>query len=313
MRLSLFALFVSIALSASSQAWAEAPFVFPLNCELGIGCTVLRYQDTQERLGDIADPACGKRTSDNQIGTYFAVPNMHALAQGVAVRAIANGTVELAQDGAPNKPGGDCGNGLRIRHAGGWKSTYCGLLRGSVGARKGQRVKAGQEIGMAGFSGSLPAPGLAFTLERYGRSYDLWTGKARSAGCGKLTPLITGLRYEPLGVIQSGLNFAPPSAAALLQGVRPLDRLPPNAPIVLWAQLAGLEKGDAVVFTIGQNGREIWRSAGAVNPNSPLLYGRKMPPQPGWFPGPLTGKIVVTRGGKTIASMLHTVFVSSTR
>ena len=158
--------FLLALLLIGAPAWAASPFIFPLDCDLGATCTVMSYQDTQERAGDIADPACGMRTKDNQIGTYFALPNLRAMKNGVAVRAVADGDVELAQDGAKNNPGGECGNGLRLRHKSGWKSFYCGLAQGSVALKQGQSVKQGQVIGMAGFSGPLSAPGLAFTLER---------------------------------------------------------------------------------------------------------------------------------------------------
>lgn len=294
---------------AAAPAWAQMPFQFPLNCTLGETCTVLRYQDTREAPGDMADPLCGTRTTDNQIGTFFAIANLKAMNDGILVKAVADGDVELAQDGAPDRPGGDCGNGLRIRHKGGWMSTYCGLRRGSVAMRENTHVKAGQALGLAGFSGQLPAPGLAFTLERYGRPYDVWSGKPVTAGCGAFNPLMTGLRYEPVGVVQSGLNYQPPSSSALLKGLAPLDAIPPNAPVVLWLQVTGAQPGDKVSFSLSQNGKTIWESGGALGPNQPLPYARKTAPKNGWALGPLNGKIAIMRKGQIVAERMHGVMV----
>ena len=216
-----------------------------------IDCSVLTYQDTNEQPGDLEDPWCGKRTKDDQLGTVFAIPNMTAVDKGVDVLAIDDGQIENVEMRWPDQPGKGCGNGVIIRHKGGWVSRYCGLRQASTILNKGDYVKKGQRIGLAGLTGGrLPWPGLFFTLDRYDRPYDLWTGNAVTAGCRKHAPLIAGLTYQPLSLVQSGITSpAAPLPHKLMKGIPMPPSLKPTDPIVIWAQVEGLAQGDQVVAT----------------------------------------------------------------
>lgn len=306
MRLILRILPLLFCLPAAAQA---QNFVLPLNCTLGLDCAVLSYQDTQERIGDMQDPLCGTRTRDDQIGTVFAVPNLAAADLGVDVRAIDDGQIENIEMRWPDQPGQGCGNGVIIRHKSGWTSRYCGLRQNSSTLAKDAYVKKGQRIGLAGITGGrLPWPGLFFSLERYGRPYDLWTGQAVTAGCRFNQPLVPGLTYQRLALIQAGITSPlPPAPGRLIKGVTAPPFIQRTEPIVAWAQVEGLQKNDQVRFTFSQNGATLWQGGGAVDPSSPLLTARREAPKSGWTAGTVLVKIDVGRGGKIYASTTQSI------
>ena len=90
---------------------------------------------------------------------------------GLPVLAAADGTVAAAVDGLPdNEPGGvdlehNWGNLVVLYHAPGVYSLVAHLSPGSVSARVGQFVRAGEPIGRCGSSGRSPVPHLHFQLQ----------------------------------------------------------------------------------------------------------------------------------------------------
>lgn len=89
---------------------------------------------------------------------------------GTPVLAAAAGTVTSAEctsaycdrPGSPELPG--CGNTVEIEHAGGIGTTYCHLLVMNV--RPGQRVQAGEQIGLVGSTGHSSGPHLHFQVHK---------------------------------------------------------------------------------------------------------------------------------------------------
>jgi len=97
--------------------------------------------------------------------------------RGVPVRAAAAGTVihmecdkaeigyNCDRDGSPSTPG--CGWYLDIRHSGNWVTRYCHLLRKPL-VGTGDKVTAGQQIGLLGTSGHSSGPHLHFEVHKNG-------------------------------------------------------------------------------------------------------------------------------------------------
>lgn len=276
-------------------AQAADGFIWPLACTPNVDCGVVLQPDTLERKGDMMDAACGVRTTDNRIDTIIALPGVAAIRQGVAVRAIEDGQIENMENRLPDRPGKGCGNFVLLWHKGGWTSEYCGLRHGSTKQKKGDYVRQGETIGLAGMSGGLRWPGLAFTLRKFDRPYDLWSGNAVTAGCGKLRPMIPGLQYWPVAAIQTGITETPPTLNTLRTGVQGAEELPAPSPLVLWAHLAGLADGDRLDFELFHGGTVIWQTGGPADPRSPVVYAVKKAPADGWPQGLITGRITVTR------------------
>jgi murein DD-endopeptidase MepM/ murein hydrolase activator NlpD len=98
--------------------------------------------------------------------------------RGTPIKAVSAGTVihlecdkseigyNCNRDGSPDTPG--CGWYLDIRHAGGYISRYCHLLR-KPEVKVGAQVAAGQRIGVVGNSGHSSGPHLHFEIMRGGR------------------------------------------------------------------------------------------------------------------------------------------------
>ena len=90
---------------------------------------------------------------------------------GKAVVAVAPGTVVLAVDGVPDNEPGDVnkyyvpGNLVMLDHGSGEYAWYAHLKNGSVRAKPGQKVKAGEFIGLVGNSGNSTEPHLHFHIQ----------------------------------------------------------------------------------------------------------------------------------------------------
>ena len=80
---------------------------------------------------------------------------------GASVVAVANGSVVSAGWN------GGAGRMVRLRHAGGWETTYMHLS--SIAVRRGQHVSQGQLIGRVGSSGLSTGPHLDYRVVQGGR------------------------------------------------------------------------------------------------------------------------------------------------
>ena len=83
---------------------------------------------------------------------------------GTAVHAMSGGKVTLAG------PLSGYGNAIIIDHGAGWVTLYGHLDRVEVAV--GDRVRAGQRVGLSGNTGLSTAPHLHFEVRRFGRSRD---------------------------------------------------------------------------------------------------------------------------------------------
>lgn len=151
----------------------------PVDCTIGKECWVQQYPDRDPSPG-VRDHACGVQTHDGHDGTDFRLRDTAAEA---VVIAAAAGTVTAVRDGEPDRlmrsaadreAVGDreCGNGVLIAHDGDWETQYCHLRKGSVMVRPGDRVAAGQRIGLVGYSGMAAFPHVHLSVRRHGRTVD---------------------------------------------------------------------------------------------------------------------------------------------
>ena len=119
--------------------------------------------DWVRMVGGVVYTGDGKQNSD---WPTFGAP-VYAVADGTVVS-----TVNTNPDIPPfeNNPGlrgpeGYPGNSVYIKIAPGVYAGYAHLKRGSVRVRRGQRVRAGQQIGLLGNSGNTTAPHLHFGIQ----------------------------------------------------------------------------------------------------------------------------------------------------
>lgn len=302
---------ISFMLSPVACAAGELLLNQPIDCTLGQDCYIQQFVDRDPGPG-AADFTCGPLSYDGHKGTDFALPSLAAMAAGVDVLSAAPGTVMALRDGMPDtgKAGGvpkgkDCGNGLVIRHGGGWETQYCHLKRGSVRVTKGQRVAKGTVLGQVGYSGTTEFPHLHLSVRKDGAVVDPFaTTPVTCATMPDQDMWQHTLPYKPGGLIALGLADHVPEYAAIKAGDVPTA--PPNAPaLVAWGYAFGAQKGDELRLTItGPKGEVIDHFAEIPRQQAQLFRAAgKRAPATGWAPGRYTVTARLLRDGQTIDSL----------
>ncbi|MEX2648168.1 MAG: M23 family metallopeptidase, partial [Alphaproteobacteria bacterium] len=221
---SLLAL-VAAALWPVAAAGQAPRFEVPIDCAVGRDCFVQNYVD-QDASAGYADFACGSLSYDGHDGTDIRLTNLVAMTRGVAVLAAADGTVlrtrdgmddvSVAEIGAEAVEGREAGNGVIIDHGDGWETQYGHLRKGSVRVAPGQRVAAGEPIGLVGLSGGTEFPHVEFVVRHGGEEVDPFIGLAPGSGCGVGdAPLwsaaaMSRLAYRAGGLLSAGFATEAP-------------------------------------------------------------------------------------------------------
>jgi hypothetical protein len=279
-----------LAIGISHQSLASGPksglgesisFRLPIRCTPGENCWIVNHVDTDPSKGAV-DYSCGYKAYNRHKGTDFALRDLAVMrngfkssqkrpkanSRGVPVVAAADGVILGMRNGVPDidfrerggvaaLKGQDCGNGVRIQHAGGWTTQYCHLRYDSVQVRSGQRVKAGQWLGYVGLSGRTEFPHLHFQVSLNKNIIDPFTGLPQGAGCGRSfkslwnTQTEAQLSYRPTNIYMGGFIKSEPSAKSARAGHYQNIEIPRTAnSIKLWADIFGLRKGDNLLFEI---------------------------------------------------------------
>jgi hypothetical protein len=305
----------------ATPALADPPALgLPLDCTPGQTCWVMNYPDAEP--GPAAkDFACRARSYDGHDGTDMALRDVAAMNRGVAVRAAAAGTVLQIRDGEPDglwmagrsqevlAARKECGNRVAIAHGDGWVTDYCHLRKGSVAVRPGDRVAAGQPVGLVGLSGMTAFPHAHMGLLRLpagqqrGIPMDPFTGTELSAGCGRQGHSLWAapLAYEPVSLYAAGFAETVPNADAIKADAASPARLPREAPaLVVWGALFGVTSGDRVqVRLTGPDGTELLNQTTVVDRDQAwrmVAMGKRRPAE-AWPAGAYQGNVVLERTG----------------
>ncbi len=249
---------LTLALIAGPAAALELSL--PVDCDTDAGCYIQNYFDHDSGLG-IADYTCGPLSYDGHMGTDIRVPTMNDLKRGIEIRAAAAGRVRAVRNGEPDTgnefltPGRECGNGVTIDHADGWTTQYCHLENGSLLVAPDQPVKTGQAIGKMGFSGATTFPHLHIALTRRGSPVDPFHATSTTSGCttGSRETLWSAaalevLRYQPGGIVDTGLSNSIPTLEQVRQGLPVNTARTTGDAMVFWLRFFGLRKGDEIAF-----------------------------------------------------------------
>ena len=254
------------ALVSPCVAAAQPPLRLPLQCSPGGDCWIANHVDLQAGEG-VRDYACGALSYNGHDGTDFAVRDLEAMRAGVAVLAAAAGVVRGGRDGMPDAGvrdagresvrGRGCGNGMRLDHGEGWETQYCHLRRGSVTVRRGERVGAGQPLGLVGMSGLAEYPHLHFTVRYQGKPVDPFRGIGGGAACGAGerplwdSAVLALVPYSPGAVYNYGIASSVPRAAEVREGRHRERRLPRDAAgLVVWLEIFGVAAGDVLSVSV---------------------------------------------------------------
>lgn len=286
----------------------------PADCQLGKTCFIQQFVDRDPGPG-AADFTCGTLSYDGHQGTDFAVPTLAAMHAGVDVLAAAPGTVVAIRDGmadtgtdTQNLDGRECGNGVLIRHGGGWETQYCHLKQGSIIVARGQRVAKGAVLGEIGLSGQTEFPHVHLAVRRDGEVIDPFDPAPGTPTCNGDTaaPLWQGVApYRAGDLLGGGFSNTPPSYDAVLQGLPPQPQLSPTAPaLVLWGYAFGGRKGDMLRISITYpDGQTIQTEEGALDRDKARFYrffGRRLSAAR-WPAGRYAGRLELVRDGEVIA------------
>lgn len=304
---------ISLLLLAAPAAAGSFLLNPPIDCTLGETCYIQQYVDRDPGPG-AADYSCGTLSYDGHDGTDFALPSKAAMQAGVDVLAAAPGTVVALRDGMPDLglatpglEGRECGNGVVLRHGGGWVTQYCHLKEGSVIVQNGQRVAKGAVLGEVGFSGMTEFPHVELTLRHNGEPVDPFAPDSSPPSCA--APLPEGLwqtpiPYAPGGVISAGFTGTVPSYAAVKEGMETPSTLPGTTPaLILWAYAYGGQTDDVLRLEItGPNGAKLVSGGEPLASNKAQFYRYigKRTPDGGWPAGTYRGVVSLTRDGVEI-------------
>ncbi|MEM7022058.1 MAG: M23 family metallopeptidase [Pseudomonadota bacterium] len=285
----------------------------PIDCEPGVDCWILRYVDHDPGPG-ARDYACGKLTGDGHKGTDFALADFAVMADGVEVRAAAAGIVDALRDGMPDvglDQGAEavadktCGNGIRLDHGGGWTTWYCHLRRGSLMVRKGDRVAAGQPLGLVGYSGETTFPHLHFDVRHEGQAVDPFAPDQGAEDCGVGDrPLWSAqalrlLDYLAPVVTSIGVATARPESTDVRRGWHRSGRLSATSPaLVVFADINWLDADDRIGFRLrGPGGEVVVERVVTMERSWPRWFGFAGTPRPqeGWPSGRYVAELSLER------------------
>lgn len=271
--LAIRALLIPILLLACFPAAAQPELVMPVRCDPGKDCWVVNYVDHDPGEG-IRDYTCGKATynvtskrGNRHQGVDIAIRDLAVMAGGVEVLAAAPGIVRGVRDGMKDVSvreighaalkGKDCGNRVGIEHADGWLTQYCHLRRGSVAVRNGDRVEAGQAIGLIGLSGFTEYPHLHVQVMKGRDIVDPFTGTGRTDKCSVgdkplwTKEALARLPYRPTALYTAGFSATRPDPKQARAGRLSADVLAPaSKALVLWVDIFHVHKGDKLEFRI---------------------------------------------------------------
>lgn len=257
----------------NAAAQAEAPALsLPLACEPGRDCWIANYVDV-DPTDAARDYACGRMSYNAHSGIDFALRDLKAMQDGVPVLAAADGIVLGTRDGEPDMSirergrdavkGRECGNAVRIAHAGNWTTQYCHMRRGSVAVRRGDTVSAGQKLGLVGLSGETEFPHVHLTVREGSRVVDPFQGADAPKACGLgASPLwkaatLAALPYRRGALYNFGVAAEAPDAEKARRGDYRARTLSASAPLIaIWAEAFGTVPGDAIRIELtGPDGR----------------------------------------------------------
>lgn len=237
----------------------------PVDCVLGSECFIQNYVDANPAKGKWSDYTCGPLSYDGHKGTDFRLKNLRAMEKGVNVLAVADGKILNVRDGMVDKSfrklnpeyikDRECGNGVVIEHANGYKSQYCHMKENSVTVKPEQEIKRGDVIGQIGLSGKTEFPHVHLQISNAeGKIIDPFSGSTmESSACG-----VKGERnfwraearkdvtYIPTGVLGSGWSISSPDSKQIRagDGSSPASLPEDASAIIFWVDLMGLRKGD---------------------------------------------------------------------
>ncbi len=308
---------VALLSAAPTTNAAEKPhFRLPIDCRPWVECYVQNYVD-RNPSPRYDDYRCGPLTYDGHNGTDIRIQSIEMMERGVRVLAAAPGTVIRVRDGMPDvhyKLFGRAiindralGNAVIVDHGNGWTTIYAHMRRGSIRVRQGDKVKAGDPLGLVGMSGLTEFPHVHFEVRHFGNVIDPFAGRTKKTGC-KATgePLwkqdvLALLPYRRSFVIAAGFSTQALTREALLYGLDTKQAISRNSRnLMFFVDFAGLYPGDSYELRIlAPDGKSVFRKSGKFAKRSAvhLIGGGKTNRTAPWPRGVYRGEFRLFREG----------------
>jgi murein DD-endopeptidase len=301
----------------TSLAQSRIKLGLPIDCVIGKDCWLVNLVDL-DSSASVKDYKCQAESYNGHKGTDISIRDLKAMQIGVAVLAAASGVVHNIRDGMTDHGGADakpeplngreCGNGVVIKHAGGWQTQYCHLSKDSIIVKSGQRVKKGQKLGLVGYSGKTEFPHVHMSTRFKGKTVDPFIGLSPYLPCsfGNFSlwddDLILALTQPLLNIFNAGFSSVVPTKEAVLAGLHQEKVLPRQAQkLIVWAHTYQVRKDDRVHIQItGPNGSIISSHHDVIKKNNArmLFYSGKKRKKLHWPKGIYKGNISITRSNK---------------
>jgi hypothetical protein len=260
----LVTLLLAYGLTHAQVVPQEAPFqlALPLQCKLNETCWVYNYVDLDPGP-EVLDPGCGHRSYDGHTGTDFGLRDLAAMRGHVPVLASAGGRVKNVRDGMPDISvdvggkaaieGKECGNGVLIDHLNGWTTQYCHMMKDSLRVEPGERVEAGQQLGLVGLSGNTEFPHVHLTVRHNDVVIDPFLGKPLNGQCRGVAKPLWQVKtpYQPMSIINWGVANEAPDVRKVRNGEFHETTLSKTSPILIfWVEALGIEPGDTLMMKV---------------------------------------------------------------
>jgi len=304
-----FARYIALLLSSAAPAVAEDfSLSWPVECTLGDTCFIQHYVD-DDPSGAASDYTCGKSTYNAHKGTDIRLRSRKDMETGVQVLAAADGVVLGLRDGMDdvaltraneaNIKDKECGNGVVIRHAGGWDTQYCHMKRGTISVAKGARVTAGTPLGEIGLSGRTQFPHLHISVRKNGAQVDPFDpdGQITCGAPSQESLWDIDIPYSAGGVLAAGFSPTVPSFDTIKAGTADQPLAPDAAAIVFWTYGFGGQRGDILRMIITGPAGEIIRHDAVLEKDQAQFFratGKKLRARQ-WPSGQYDGTAVLLR------------------
>ncbi|NDC58522.1 MAG: M23 family metallopeptidase [Alphaproteobacteria bacterium] len=324
---------LAAAFAGCAAAAGAAELGPPLACPPDRACYLQNLPDFDPSSA-ARDPVCGTRSYDGHDGVDLRV-RAAAMRAGVAVLAPFSGRVLRLRDGEPDAlmrekgkealAGKDCGNGVVMVADDGDEVQMCHLRPGSIRVTAGQRVAAGDVVGLVGQSGRSAFPHVHMTLRRGGSPVDPGRGAALAGGVCTPGAALVGDQTAWSAAARKALPFdvrtrivdwgfiaAPPARPQDADLAPPHDGSARAPALLFYGFFGGPQTGDVMrVRLLGPDGSVLAQSEDvqAKDQAQAARYVGKRTPPSGWPAGRYQGEATLLRGGREMDRRTETLSV----
>lgn len=320
-------LLLGYALPAAAQ---DPPHLFqlPVDCDMTSVCSIQLYVD-MDPTDEYSDHMCGHLSYDGHNGTDIRVRHLADMRTGIPVVAAAPGVVVGVRDGMDDISvseigldalnGRHAGNGVGIDHGDGWFTQYSHLRKGSVSVTKGDRVSAGDQLGLIGLSGKSNFPHVDFEVRFRRKPVNPFVGLVDEFRCNtEHQPLWTedalaAMPYREAWLLSAGFADEAVQIEKIRQGDYDLAKLPEDTAVLsFWFHYGNVVAGDKYLLTIyAPDGSTLLQNIDLVERTQYIFYafaGLRRPSE-GWPVGTYRGTLSVSRDGREVLSAERTITV----